>query len=497
MRHGFALRRPIVTSARSATLWLTSLVFVAGALATATHKYLWHDELYTLYIADRPTAALLWQALADGTDLNPPLYYLLVRACRLLPLSEELAVRLPAIAGFSVMGASLYALTARPYGSAWALFIGLIPALSGARVYATEGRPYGLMLGLAGLAALCWARRAEPDRTWWAGAGLAATAALLPLTHYYGIAVIACLCVADLLHERRPTSALGLLLVPAAASTAALLPLIRSASDYSTHFWARPSPGAILMTYRSLTEPLVPLALFVVGAVLAARVAGYQRAEPGSRHGAERSRLVVLAGALSAVPLAAGIMALQTGAYTQRYGVAAILGLSLAIGTAAFSWVPARAAAALASAFLLFQTLGSVAAAREGRQPVLSGGYEQLLRRALSEGPRVVGTDATLFLELQHYERLGPRFALALRPVSGPESLEGDTMARNFRALARIVPVTLAPYEELRGGEPFVIFGTQQWLHSMLLADGHRLELLASAPPFLLFRTAPAKVAVP
>jgi 4-amino-4-deoxy-L-arabinose transferase-like glycosyltransferase len=62
-------------------------------------RRLWFDELFTYYIAQSPTLARLFDAIAH-TDLNPPLIYLLVRLFHSLFGASEIVTRLPAALAF-------------------------------------------------------------------------------------------------------------------------------------------------------------------------------------------------------------------------------------------------------------------------------------------------------------------------------------------------------------------------------------------------------------
>src|SRR4029453_3518082 len=86
-----------------AYLVLFSALYFVRAAAEEEIGRIWHDELYTGYLVHVPTARHLWDALASGGDLMPPLYHLIVRFLEPLLGSGPLALRLPSIAGFCVV----------------------------------------------------------------------------------------------------------------------------------------------------------------------------------------------------------------------------------------------------------------------------------------------------------------------------------------------------------------------------------------------------------
>ena len=73
-----------------------TLTYFALTFPTAALKPFWYDELYTHVVATRSSFAEMLRVLWQGWDLQPPLYYLLVRAGRALT-DSELGFRLPSV----------------------------------------------------------------------------------------------------------------------------------------------------------------------------------------------------------------------------------------------------------------------------------------------------------------------------------------------------------------------------------------------------------------
>src|SRR4051794_23381968 len=64
--------------------WLLAswaIVYLACAGLRATTKPLWFDELYSFYLAGLPSFGDFWASLRSGYELNPPLLFLIDRAC--------------------------------------------------------------------------------------------------------------------------------------------------------------------------------------------------------------------------------------------------------------------------------------------------------------------------------------------------------------------------------------------------------------------------------
>ena len=199
---------------------LLSTAAFAAALWASWQRPVWHDELYTLYLARMPVADLI-EALR--MDSGPPLHYLLCRLLYLLVGWQEgsnfgtFMVRLPSVLAFTVLPWVVWRWTRlQGAGGCWAplLIVVWLPML----YFATEARAYAL---LALVNALVW--------LWGLGlirrggirvAGFAALAASLPMLHYAGIVS---LCALPLLAVAIPRSRWRSL---AAALGAASLPLL-------------------------------------------------------------------------------------------------------------------------------------------------------------------------------------------------------------------------------------------------------------------------------
>ena len=80
---------------RTLTALSIALTLFALSLAESRHRPLWCDEIFTNVISRAGGPGAIWSALATGTDLNPPLYYLAVRGADALLGPTSLSLRLP------------------------------------------------------------------------------------------------------------------------------------------------------------------------------------------------------------------------------------------------------------------------------------------------------------------------------------------------------------------------------------------------------------------
>jgi hypothetical protein len=186
---------------------LISALYFADTLLRASLKTFWYDELVTVYLCKLPSFAATWSAVLHGTDLNPPLFYLLTRWSQHLFGEGLIATRLPEILGFWLFGICVYLFVARRLGPLRGAIAGLFPVFTLAHYYAYEARPHGILLGCVGLMMLCWQRAREGKNVylWVAGLWLSYLAGLL--VHVYAVYLLIPFLFAEaltLLRRSRP-----------------------------------------------------------------------------------------------------------------------------------------------------------------------------------------------------------------------------------------------------------------------------------------------------
>jgi len=182
------------------------LVLYGFLIAIANQRHLWHDELYTFYIAQAPTLSDLWRDLR--VDLNPPLIYLAARTAMSVFGNTAFAVRLPSMLAFFGGSLCLYALVRRHLQSTnYAALAVLIFWSTPAFYFATEARPYALVLGFFSVAMLAWWIAIESPRTYWPILTLAAAVAGMMLSHFFAVLFLTPFFLAEgirCIRQRRP-----------------------------------------------------------------------------------------------------------------------------------------------------------------------------------------------------------------------------------------------------------------------------------------------------
>src|SRR6185369_15887893 len=140
-----------------------ALFFYVFILFLLAFRPLWHDELYTYYIAKAPTLKQFFTEITH-LDLQPPLGYVLSRISLKLLGDSQLATRTPSMIAFTGASVCLYYFVRRRLGRFYGLLATLVFWTMPFSRYAVEARPYGLVIGFFALAMLGWQEVIEGSR---------------------------------------------------------------------------------------------------------------------------------------------------------------------------------------------------------------------------------------------------------------------------------------------------------------------------------------------
>ncbi|MGA8029467.1 MAG: glycosyltransferase family 39 protein [Bryobacteraceae bacterium] len=189
------------TSRDSAIVMAGVILLYLAMTAFSAQRHLWHDELFTYYIAKSPSMTQFWQALR--LDLNPPLSYLLVRGSLSVLGDNSYAVRFPFIVAFLVGSLCFYSFVSRRLRPAYGLLAMLVFWSTPFFYLSNEARPYGLIIGFFGMAMLAWQRAIEPGRSRVTLLMFALAVTGMMLSHFFTLFYITPFCLAELLRWRR------------------------------------------------------------------------------------------------------------------------------------------------------------------------------------------------------------------------------------------------------------------------------------------------------
>ncbi len=308
---------------------LVGLVLVLAVLSRLhTSSALWLDEALSVHIARLPLDQLHAALRQDGA---PPVYYLLLHGwMRLFGQSPAATRALSTVFALAALPAA-WALGRRwrDTDTGWTTLL-LLASSPFAVHYATETRMYALVLlevTVGGLLLL----RARERPTIARLAALPVIAALLVLTHYWSLFLLACLGAGLLWRSRRSTPERRLLVALVSGGVLMLpwLPTLQFQLAHTGTPWA-PAPSLVAafdtvggwagggsLAARSLA--LLLLGLGLVAMLGRATPAGLLIARPADR------RAVLLLG-LSAGPLVLGLLAgmVARSGYAPRYSSIAL-----------------------------------------------------------------------------------------------------------------------------------------------------------------------------
>ncbi len=274
-----------------AVITLVALIVYASArsLCQAATRPLWFDELCTWIMVQQHPLSVLWNALKDGVDGQPPLFYLLERPVAAAIANEQISYRLLSILGLACTVACLFHLIRKRSGNLNALFCAAIPLLTLLYdPYAVEARPYTLIVACLAIALVCYDR--APNPRWMLLMGL--SLALAEALHYYAVLAMAPFILAEMaltVRIRRPRWAVWAALSSSLIPLAAFWPLLSSLkAHYGAHLWALPSLEGAEWSYgwffRTTTNRGMGLAAAGALAVLVSMLAAERAASREEPH---------------------------------------------------------------------------------------------------------------------------------------------------------------------------------------------------------------------
>jgi hypothetical protein len=354
---------------------LIVLIYMPAALEASRNHPLWHDELFTYWIAQAPSLADMGRDLRT-LDLNPPLVYLVTRlSFRLLGVST-LATRLPEMLGFLIALLAIFRFVRLRLGALFALFaVGLLLGSNIAQL-SVDARPYTLMLGCLGVALVGWQQAARGAADGGRGSGRWARGRLgalglvflgvlgMLLSHIFAVLALASLLAAELWRERRRRGADWPLLAALCVPGLAVLtygPMLRShgGAIYPEAF--QPSGEKIFAFYIGSIERelvvlcLTALAVLILGGAKRLR-AGKPSAGPGWFFTAPE--WVAIAGLFVSPLILLFHLMLSHGAFFDRYGAVESFAVAMLAAALLARWTlrdgqPNQAAALIGSAIVL------------------------------------------------------------------------------------------------------------------------------------------------
>ncbi len=493
---------------------LFSILYFVGCLFIASMKLVWNDELFTYYIARLPHLSDVWKALATGAEQTPPLSYVITRADLALFGGSAVALRLPEILAFWVMGLCLFYFVAKRSSVLFGFVAMLFPLVTVAQYYATEARAYALVLGFAAFALLCWRWAIEGPYRRLALAGLAASLAAAIACHYYAVLVLVPFGLGEVvraLKSRKIDWAVWAALIFSLTPLLVFLPLIESARKFAPTFWAKPQWSSILFFFHHflfLPGTVLPLLAILFLVMFCAAVPPPEYAS-GRAPSSPRPRAHEVAAALGfVVTPAVGVILGKTvvGAFDDRYALPAVIGLSIIVAWGLDGASNGRPFLGGAVAIMLcgvfvakeVQTYRDAAVDRTDRAAT----YTFLEKRAAGTLPIVIAEPGP-FVELSHRPPayLRARLLYLADPALALQDTGTDDIERGVVAMKHWAGMNVVPFPAyLASGRRCYIYvqnypDQYEWLLPEIIKARWKLTLVGWQGMDILFSARPGPAA--
>ncbi len=465
------------------------LAVVVGQKAVA--KPFWHDEIYTILVADQPTLRSIWLSGADGLDAAPPLNALATRLVHRVAGSGPIATRLPGFFGYLAASLIVFRLVCVRSNAAAGLCGVLILFFSAGRFYAFEARPYGLMLGLFAAALLAWSEATAGirRRAWIPVLAVLLTASLW--NHYYAVLTFIPIAAGEavrLIGRRRVDWGIAGAVGVAVLSLVPLAPHLGVLGDSLGTYYHRASLRDIGPVIREPLDLLstAPFAL-LYSAVLVAMAAGafgLGRLDTAKVAGPRLPSHEIAAGiaglAIPAMGLMCGVFV--TGVFVPHYGLPVVVALA-AVAPVVVARATRSGAAAmlllcggLSTAFVLYVVRQEAPARQSVTNPVNA---LPSLVPAL-EGPQPVVIGHISCLEFWYYASPSQRqrVTCVANPAAELRFTGSDSVDRDYLVLGRWSTVNIREYAAFVAATPEFRLYTDlrhDWLARQLTEDGARL----------------------
>ena len=491
-----------------------AVLYCSAVFKPASLRPLWHDELFTFYIAQSATLARMWEAIRT-VDLNPPLSYLLTRAVFQVFKPQPFACRIPSMLAFLAGSYFLFAFLRRKTTTLYAALAVLLLWNSRFFYYATEARPYALIFAFTTLMLLGWQRAIKDERRWPGLLILTLGGFGLLLSHVFGVCALAAFWLAEAVRcylRRKPDWTLWASLSLPLISCVTYIPLIHNQSVVLFPPQWQPSVERTALIYGSQAQiAFLPLLIILI-------LAAVWRRKPLTREfplSIPESALLV---SLLLVPIEISLLLARShGALFERYGIVAVIPIAV-LPVLSLAWSSRRSpvAGVLLAAFLVpslyvpprvfaIEELPTILSPKQAAQVVqwvfplplaerpvkyLDASYGKSrsepplrLRGGLDEvHPElpIVAASALTFLEMDNRE--ADKVARRLYYLTDREAaaqISHATLFDSYGKLKQVFPIrgTIEHYQDFVRAYPrFLVVGTygypEDWLLQKLQADG-------------------------
>jgi len=470
---------------------LALLYFVL--IVAPLRKPLWHDELYTFYIAQSPSVSRFVDSV-QHIDWQPPMIFATAWLSQHIFGVNEFGTRFPSVLAFFCASIGLFLLLKRHWGALWAVAPILLLWFSFYFKYSTEARPYGLLAAFFVLSLYCYDRAISPvpsrNRNWYI-AGLFLGNVGMMLSHVLAPFSVMPFAAAELVRtvqRRKVDFGLWFAILAPLILVAQSLGMVNGFEKSYFPVDYQASPRKMVSFFAKAVFYVWPLlALGALTAFGMARSARQQIAKTESPR-LNAPWLAFAATVLLPPFLVNFVMMRSAGAFWERYCITTALAIYVlcALGLASIArW---GRVASLAVVFALL-------AAGLAQTAVLYRSPPPLHRlEAIRPDLALVAAGGVSFLEIDHYENpalLKRTYYLTDRPSA--IQFGHTTLFEGFGGLRNYFPIRagVASYSDfVSRNRHFLMLGTpsqpEQWLFAKLRHDGAEVKKLEDVPgPYL------------
>ena len=467
-------------------------VTVPGMFGNSLEKPLWHDELFTFYIAQaRSISALLTET--QLIDFNPPLSYLATRLSYSIFGVNTLSCRLPEILGFLLAMLSVYLFVRRRAGTLYGLLAAGLLYAGAPGALAIEARPYGLLLGFSALSLLAW--QLARERKSFAALLVFAGCGLL-LSHIFSVFVWVTLAAGEVIHmiqRRKVEWSLVLAWSVPLLCVATYVPQLRAHNQAIFPAAYQPGVGTLFRFYNTWVEADVRTVL-LTGVVL------LLLSGPRTFRGRVQSFLTwpewASIGFLFAIPLLVLLVLIRShSAFFVRYTMAGNIGLCVIAAVLLASWTSRDTRAALICLGIAFTVSGQLGAAVSAlrhkstftqTEPKPAACQACQLSQKLDPALPFVDASGLTFLEMDHREDAAMlRRVFYLTDSQASREYAHASIFESMQTEKSLFPIraNVSTYSAfIKTHRRFFVFGDydfpEDWLLRKLEADGASLRLL-------------------
>jgi len=491
--------------------WIvTSILAMMGMLGIvkAYYKPLWLDEIMGVLIAKVPLRSDIWAICKAGVDNQPPLYHYAMRSSIQFFGNDALGTRVPSLVGYLLFSLCLYWFVSRRASRLYGVAAMLFPWTTRCWYYATEGRPYGLMLGCAGIAAVCWQSIVMRRRRGLMLAGLCLSLTCALNLHYYAVLLFVPFGIAEAVRtyrQRKWDIPVWIALAAPLLVLLAYLPVIRAAKantgiPYAPFARANLPVTVWYFAADFLQSSLVPLiclgVLYFVVQIYSRPSSTAQLARAAVAKRLELIPEAFLVLGFTCFPVFAALLSrFVTHIFFSRYAIGGIFGFALLLGFCA--WLafgdqkePALALVAIFAVLVLHDRIFDDYRTLLGDRanPARVGIPQRIHGRAQVDGLPIVATNLDDYMGFYYYG--DSAFRKRVFYVSSEELAKqylGFTFhERMMIGSAPYFGTQVVDYNKFVGEHPrFYVFGTLQfseWVVPKLMADGAELRLVQGGP---------------